>query len=178
MEEKTLNRVRMLRTSSRRTCRHLKNNGKLSNKVLAHKIGLAPSSCLQRVRRLKSLGVLVGSHAEVDPDSVGVGLQAMISIRVVNQSRGTADSVVDYLSRHKEVVAIYCLSGATDYLVHVAVKDTKHLRSLLLDELLRQEELAHIETSIIFEYRRSHVLPSYLENDDVDLSSEARPTSG
>ena len=157
---------------------HLQNNGDLSNKVLAHKIGLAPSSCLQRVRRLKLLGVLVGSHAEVDPDSVGIGLQAMISIRVVNQSRGSADSIVDYLSKHREVLAVYCLSGATDFLVHVGVKDTKHLRSLLLDELLRRKELAHIETSIIFEYRRSHVLPNYLENDDVDLSSEVRPTSG
>ena len=67
--------------------RRLRNNARLSNKELAAEVGLAPSSCLVRVRGLERDGVLRGYHADVDPGSLGVRLQAMISIRLQRHSR-------------------------------------------------------------------------------------------
>ena len=60
----------------------LQRNARLSNKELAAKVGLAASSCLERVRRLGRERVFVGFHAEVDPGALGVGLQAMIAVRL------------------------------------------------------------------------------------------------
>ena len=57
----------------------LQKNARLSNKELAARIGLAPSSCLERVRRLASAGVLRGYHAQVDPGALGIGLEAMVA---------------------------------------------------------------------------------------------------
>ena len=63
----------------------LQNDARLSNKQLANEVGLAPSSTLGRVRRLQE-GVLRGAHAEVDPEALGVALQAMIVIRIARHS--------------------------------------------------------------------------------------------
>ena len=65
----------------------LQNNARLSNKELAAKVKLAPSSCLERTRRLSAQGVLRGFHADVDPAALGVGLQAMIHVRLARHSR-------------------------------------------------------------------------------------------
>ena len=62
--------------------RLLRNNARLSNKELAEAVGLAPSTCLVRTRMLQQSGVLTGFKAEVNPAALGVGLQAMISVRL------------------------------------------------------------------------------------------------
>jgi DNA-binding Lrp family transcriptional regulator len=65
----------------------LQKNARLSNKELAGRVGLAPSSCLERVRRLRRDGVPRGFHAEVDPGALGIGLQALIAVRLARHSR-------------------------------------------------------------------------------------------
>jgi DNA-binding Lrp family transcriptional regulator len=62
----------------------LQNDGRLTNKELAGRVGLAPSSCLERVRRLREAGTLRGSHAEVDPAVLGIGLQALLAVRTAS----------------------------------------------------------------------------------------------
>ena len=57
----------------------LQNDARLSNKELAARVHLAPSSCLERVRRLRRLGAITGFHATVDPEVLGIALQAMRS---------------------------------------------------------------------------------------------------
>ena len=65
----------------------LQKNARLSNKELAAHVGLAPSSCLERVRSLQEAGVFKGFHADVDPKALGIDLQAMIAIRLSGHSR-------------------------------------------------------------------------------------------
>ena len=65
----------------------LQNNARLSNKELAAVIGLAPSSCLERVRKLEESEVLRGYHADVAPAALGVKLQAMVAVRMREHSR-------------------------------------------------------------------------------------------
>ena len=65
----------------------LQNDGRMSNKELAAQVGLAPSSCLDRVRRLHERGVIRGYHAEVDPGAMKIGLQAFVFVRLT-QHRG------------------------------------------------------------------------------------------
>ena len=62
--------------------RLLRKNARISNKELAGLVGLAPSTCLVRTRLLQQAGVITGFKAEVNPAKLGVGLQAMISVRL------------------------------------------------------------------------------------------------
>jgi DNA-binding Lrp family transcriptional regulator len=126
--------------------RLLRNNARLPNKTLAEKVGVAPSTALERIRRLRESGVIEGYHAEFEPRAVGIGLQAMVAVRLARHSRELLD-----------------VAGANDFQVHVAVRDSDHLRDFALDAFTRRPEVAHIETSLIFEFRRSPEMPIYVE---------------
>lgn len=139
--------------------RSLQNNARLSNKELAARVGLSPSTCLERVRKLRATGVLKGFHAEVDPAALGICLQAFIAVRLKRHSRSLVEGFEAHALTLPEVVAVYHVAGATDFLVHVGVRDTDHLRSLAMDAFTTRREVAHIETSLIFGYTRAASAP-------------------
>lgn len=141
----------------------LQNNAQLSNKELAAIVGLAPSTCLERVRRLKTSKVLEGAHAKVNPVALGIGLQALIAIRLTRHTREIVDSFQTHILSLQEVLMIYHLAGSTDFLIHVAVRDDKHLRNLLLDFFTTRPEVHQTETSLIFEHRSRPELPNYIK---------------
>ncbi len=143
--------------------RHLRNNARFSNKELAARVGLAPSSCLVRVRGLERDGVLRGFHADVDPRSLGVRLQAMISVRLQRHSQSIVESFRIYTLSLPEVRHLYHLAGVNDFLVHVWVKGPEHLRELVMTSFTAREEIAHVETGLIFEHAYSSDLPIFLD---------------
>jgi DNA-binding Lrp family transcriptional regulator len=139
----------------------LQNNARLSNKELAARVGLAPSSCLERVRRLLDTGVLRGFHADVAPAALGVTLQAMIAVRLRQHSRDLAAAFRRHVDRLPEVIGLFHIAGENDYLLQVAVRDVDHLRNFTLDQLTARDEVAHVETALIFEHVRKWTLPDY-----------------
>ena len=139
----------------------LRNNARISNKALAARAGIAPSTCLARVRRLERGGVISGYHAELNPAAVGVQIQAMVAVRMVRHVRADVEAFHAHAMALKETVAIYHVAGADDFLVHVAVRDTEHLRQMVLYAFTERPEVAHIETRLIFEQARTDGFPLY-----------------
>lgn len=134
---------------------YLQHDCRISNKELAAKVGLAPSSCLARVRRLESSGALLGYHAEVDPRVHGVTLEALVAIRLEKHARAAIAAFERHLGTLAAVRGIFHVAGANDYLVHVAVRDSDHLREFILSAFATRPEVAHMETSIIYSHRRN-----------------------
>ncbi|MCL4213218.1 MAG: Lrp/AsnC family transcriptional regulator [Gemmatimonadales bacterium] len=134
---------------------HLQHDARISNKALAAKVGLAPSSCLARVRRLERSGALLGYHAEVDPRVHGVTLEALVAVRLERHARAAISGFESHAVTLPEVRGLYHLTGANDYLVHVAVRDSDHLREFILTAFSTRPEVAHLETSLIFSHRRN-----------------------
>ena len=112
--------------------RLLRNNARLSNKELAKQVGLAPSTCLVRTRMLQQTGVLTGFKAEVNPSALGVGLQAMISVRLKRHFKPDVEAFRQHALELPEVVRLYHVAGPIDFLVHVWTKDSEHLRDLAM----------------------------------------------
>lgn len=139
----------------------LQNNARLTNKELAGRVGLAPSSCLERVRRLQQRGVLQGYRALVDPKALGVGLQAFVAVRLSQHSREVVESFRSHLLSLVEVVSVYHTGGENDFLVHVAVRDADHLRDLALDAFTTRQEVARLNTALVYEQVQPGVLPNY-----------------
>ena len=137
----------------------LRKNARISNKRLAEAVGLAPSTCLERVRRLVELGVLRGFHADVDLGPLDMGMQAMIAVRMREHSRELVDSFRAYALTLPQVLGVFHVSGADDFLVHVAVRDAHELRDLALDSFTTRPEVDRIETRLIFEHMSSWTLP-------------------
>jgi len=137
----------------------LQKDAGLSNKELARKIRLAPSSCLQRVRRLREAGALRGLHADVAPEAMGIGLQALIAVRLTHHLEKDVVVFRQQLRGRPEVVATYYVSGGIDLLAHVVVRDVAHLRTLGVEAFTSHRLVAHVETSLIFEHERANGLP-------------------
>jgi DNA-binding Lrp family transcriptional regulator len=130
----------------------LSNNARLSNKELAARVGLAPSSCLERFRRLVRDGVLRGFHADVDPQAIGLLIEALVSVQLKQHTRRAFERFRDYLRTLPEVADAYHVAGSTDFLVHVRAPTTDHLRDFLLDAFTTRPEVGRIETSLVFEH--------------------------
>lgn len=142
--------------------RLLRKNARLPNKDLAEKVGIAASTALERVRRMREARVIRGFHAEIDASAIGIALQAMVAVRLRQHSRAQLESFHDHLLGLPEVLAFYHVAGADDFEVHVGVRDSNHLRDFALSAFTERSEVAHIETRLIFEFRRSPELPIYL----------------
>jgi len=139
----------------------LQQNARLSNKEIAARVGIAQSTCSERIRRLETAGVFHGFYADIDPAVVGVGLQAMIAVRLHRHETTQVARFRRYAEQLPEVVAFYHMAGTNDFLVHVVVQDSDHLRDIAMGAFTAQPEVAHIETSIIFEHTRFKRLPDY-----------------
>lgn len=134
-----------------------------TNKELAASVGLSPSACLERVRRLRAHGVVRGAWAEIDPRALGIELEAMIAVRLRQHARAEVEAFRAHLLALPEVVAVHHVAGQVDFLVQVAVRSARHLRDLILDELSSRDDVAHVESSIIFTTTWSPRLPDYLD---------------
>jgi DNA-binding Lrp family transcriptional regulator len=130
----------------------LQNNARLSNKELAAQVGLAPSSCLTRVRKLESDGVIKAYRADLDANALGLGLQALIAVQLRLHVGEAFGNIGEHLRSLPETVAVYCLGGTTDFLVHVVCRDTDHLRRLTILSFTSRPEVSRIETSLVFSY--------------------------
>ncbi len=139
----------------------LQNDGRISNKELAAAVGLAPSSCLERVRRLQERGVITGFHAEVAPSAVGIGLQAFVSVRLAQHTRNVVDAFRDHIVSLPEVVSVYHLAGQEDFMVHVAVRDSEHLKNLTLDGFTTRAEVARLNTALVYDHVSESAWPNY-----------------
>jgi DNA-binding Lrp family transcriptional regulator len=146
--------VRPLDDTDHALLRALVDDARVSNKDLAEKVGIAQSTCLARVRALREAGVIRGYHADVDPKALGHDLQAMIAIRLQPHARGAMAQFAAELSRRPEVLDVYFVAGADDFLVHVATAGTDALRRFVADALNRNRAIAGTETSLIFEHTR------------------------
>jgi len=140
----------------------LQNDARLSNKQLAAQVGLAQSSCLLRVRSLVERNIISGVHAEVSPEALGIGVQALIAVRLVQTSRDAFRALRAYVTTLPEVLAVLHVSGAADLQLHVAVRDVGHLRDLICDRLATRKEVDRCESSIIYSFTRNPRLPRYV----------------
>jgi DNA-binding Lrp family transcriptional regulator len=133
----------------------LQQNARLSNKELAARVGVAESTCHERVKRLSSAGVLRGFHAEVDAKALGVGLQALVAVRLARHTIAAVESFRRAMLALPEAIAVFHVAGANDFLVHVAVRDSDALRDLILRSFTSRPEIVHVETSLIYEHVRN-----------------------
>lgn len=130
--------------------RQLQNNARLSNKELARRVGLAASTTLVRTRQLERAGIIRGYRAEVDLAALGRGLQALIAVRLKQHTAADVAAFNHYVLGLPEVLRLYHVAGANDFLVHVGVRDSGALRDFAMNALTTRPEVAHLETGLIF----------------------------
>jgi DNA-binding Lrp family transcriptional regulator len=138
----------------RRILAALHADARISNSALADAVGIAPSTCHGRVRRLQDVGVIRGFYTDINPAAIGLSLQAMISVSLQSNARGKIRSFIQQIRRMPQVMDVYFLAGADDFIIHVAARDTDDLRSFVVENLNADADVAGTQTSLIFEHLR------------------------
>ena len=128
----------------------LQKDARQTNKALAKKVGVAPSTCLERVRELRARGVITGFGAEVNPAAVGRPMEAIMSIQQGSAQRQATEKLLEHTAALPETVRVMALTGTTDFIVHVAVRDVAHLRDLVWS-LIERREVARIQSSMVLD---------------------------
>lgn len=129
-------------------------DARMSNSALADAVGIAASTCHGRVRRLQDLGVIRGFYADIDPAAIGLSLQAMVSVSLQSNARAKIRNFIQHIRRKPQVMDVYFLAGADDFILHVAARDTDDLRAFVVENLNADADVAGTQTSLIFEHLR------------------------
>jgi DNA-binding Lrp family transcriptional regulator len=145
------NRVR-LDDTDRLLLRELMADARIPNNVLAAKAGIAPSTCLGRVRALREAGVIKGFHASVDLEALGLLVYALISVRVNLQARNKMLAIGQRLRSLPNVQSVFLLAGDQDFLMHVACGTPKELRDFIAVHLASDPAIANTQTNLVFDH--------------------------
>ena len=135
----------------------------ITNKELASQIGVAPSTCLERVKRMKNNGIIKGAFIDINFKSLGANIEAIAAIRLQPYSEQIVNQLRDDLLKFPEIISLYHMGGSYDYFIHMSVKDSEHLRQFVFNAITSREEVTTVETSLIFEHSRSGVLPNFAD---------------
>lgn len=131
--------------------RLLQNDARMTYRDLAAAVGVAPSTCLDRVHRLRRSGVITGYELRLDPTRLGRPLQALLSVQVRPHRKELIGPFVERVRALPESRALFHLTGPDDYLVHVAVAGTSDLQRLVVEEFTSRREVARVETRLVFQ---------------------------
>ena len=141
-----------LDATDRQILRILADDARTPNNALAEAVGLAPSTCLLRVRRLVDTGVISGFHADIAPEALGRPLQALISVRLQAAARARIGTFVERFAALPGVLNVFFLAGVDDFLLHVAATSPDDLRDFVVENLSASRDVAATETNLIFEH--------------------------
>jgi Lrp/AsnC family transcriptional regulator, leucine-responsive regulatory protein len=126
----------------------LQADGRLSNIELAERVGLSPSPCLRRVKRLEREGYIEGYRAVFGRGRIGLGFTVFVGVKVNGHADERIDAFEASVLAMPEVVACHIVSGEADYLLEVVAPDLEHYQGFLLDKLLGLPLVREVRSNI------------------------------
>jgi Lrp/AsnC family leucine-responsive transcriptional regulator len=139
----------------RRILKALQGEGRLPMVDLAERVGLSPTPCQRRVKRLEEEGVIDRYAALVSPPALGLALQAMVQVTLEDHSEKTVDAFEAAIRARSEVVACYAMTGDMDFLLHVLAPDLASFSDFAMKALLRMPGVRGTRSSFIMQAVKS-----------------------
>lgn len=129
----------------------LQRDGRLSNLELADRVGLSPSPCLRRVRRLEAQRIIEGYGARLNAQRIGLGVTAFVAVTLQRHSERQATEFREAVQSAAEVVSCHITSGEHDFLLQVMVTDLHAYREFTLKRLLNFPGVKDIRSSFVID---------------------------
>jgi Lrp/AsnC family leucine-responsive transcriptional regulator len=126
----------------------LQTNARLSNIELADKVGLSPSPCLRRVKRLEREGYIDGYRASLGRARVGLGFSVFLGVKISVHANEEAQRFEQVVVEMPEVVACHLVSGEADYILEVVVPDLEDYQRFLVGKLLNLPIVREVRSNI------------------------------
>jgi DNA-binding Lrp family transcriptional regulator len=114
---------------------HLRQDSSLTNTELADLVGLTPSPCLRRVKKLEADGIITGYRAIVSQEALGRGFQVIVTAEIGVNDQATIEDFESQVAAFDEVIECRRLFGIPDYFIRVAVKDLATYENFMVTKL-------------------------------------------
>jgi Lrp/AsnC family leucine-responsive transcriptional regulator len=137
-----------LDTIDRRIVTELQANARLSNIELADKVGLSPSPCLRRVKRLERDGYIDGYRASLGRARIGLGFSVFLGVKINVHANEEAQVFEKAVVEMPEVVACHLVSGEADYFLEVVVPELEDYQRFLVGKLLNLPIVREVRSNI------------------------------
>lgn len=127
----------------------LQEDATITNAELAKRIGLSPSACLGRTKRLKETGVIKRLTATLDEQKVGLEVVTFVFITLSPHDRSTTETFLTHIRGLANVQECYNISGKYDYLLKVVSPSISHYRNFVIDTLIEVPGVGKVETTVV-----------------------------
>lgn len=139
--------------TDRRILQAMQRNARISNLELAETVGLSPTPCSRRVKRLEESGIIRGHVTLLNQSMLGLKLTAYISISMDRHTPERFEAFEAQVADYPEVMECSVVTGqSADYLLKAVVPDMEYYEKFLLGKLTRIEGVSGVHSS--FELRR------------------------
>jgi len=132
----------------RRILSELQRNGRLSHQDLSERIGLSPSPCARRIKKLEADGFIEGYSARINEARIGFGFSVFVFVRLDRQVDDRLQTFEQSVKGFPEVVDCWLMTGGFDYLLRIAVRDLNEFERFLTVRLTKVSGVASLESSI------------------------------
>jgi Lrp/AsnC family transcriptional regulator, regulator of ectoine-degradation genes len=113
-------------------------NGRITKVSLAEQVGLSPTPCWLRLRKLEKAGIITGYHARIAPRSIAPVASVMVEVTLANHRSADFERFERALGAVPEIVACWAVGGGVDYILKIMTTDIDAYQRLV-DELLKRE---------------------------------------
>ena len=133
----------------RRILKALVADGRMSTIEVAEQVGLSPTPCSRRIRRLEEAGVIQGYTATIDPAALGLTLCVMISVRLARHGPDGHEQFMAAIKDRPEITEVLLVTGSNDYLLRVWVEDIEALRAFITNAVQGIPAVAETSTMLV-----------------------------
>lgn len=137
--------------TDRRLLRDLQADASLTAEALGARLGLSPSQAARRRQGLEARGVIRGYGARLDPEALGLGVQAFVQVEMATHGAEAAAGFARLVGALPEVAGAWTLTGEADYLLRLWCRDLADLNRLLQERLLPHPAVARVRSRIVLE---------------------------
>ncbi|MFT4148779.1 MAG: Lrp/AsnC family transcriptional regulator [Paracoccaceae bacterium] len=134
----------------------LRREGRISMLDLAERVGLSPTPCARRVRRLEEEGVIAGYAARVDPVALGLNVSALVSVRLARHGPEGTEQFLSAVARRPEITECLLVTGSVDYVLRIWVRDIDALGTFIRDVLQSIPSVVETTTMVILKQDNPH----------------------
>lgn len=126
----------------------LQADARLSNVELAERVGLSPSPCLRRVKRLEQEGYIDGYRAALRRDRIGLGFSVFVGVKLERHANAQALAFEHDVRSWPEVIACHLVTGDADYFLEVVVPDLERYQAFLVGKLLELPIVREVKSNV------------------------------
>ncbi|MBX3658320.1 MAG: Lrp/AsnC family transcriptional regulator [Ramlibacter sp.] len=146
-------------TTDRKILQALQANARASLQEISQAVGLSATPCWSRIRKMEDSGVIEGYTIRLNAQAIGLSDTVLVQVTLDSHSDNTLEKFGETLAAIPEVIEAYLVSGEYDYLLRVAVRDTRDYERLLRERLYKIKGIRHSKSSFVLRTLKRADLP-------------------